>query len=109
MLEEYSLQGIPRPNTISLNRGQDKIETISSTGYYHLCCDSQPIKMESNDLARAFTIANQFNGFAEPSPHPSAYHPKCCNYRDSYFQYQGVRLPINFVPQLLEIFNKYHS
>ena len=107
---KHSLQGIPRPDRIILNRGDGSDEeTISSTGYYHVCCSKPPVKMSTIDQMRAYAIVKQFNGLSQPSPHLSAYHPPCCNFRDSYFDYQGVRVPINYAPQLEEIFNKYHQ
>ena len=108
MSGNHSLQGIPRPDRILYNRGDGRSSAyISSTGYYHGGGDSPPKEMEAYHVVRAFTIANQFNGFSEPSPHASTYHPKCCDFRKTYFQYQGVRLPVVFVPQLHEIFMRY--
>lgn len=105
---KHSFQGIPRPDKIRIYRGNgdSESETISSTGYYHACCNDPPVKMDKKDVCFAFSVAQQFNGYALPSPR--TYSPKCCSL-ESYVEYQGVRIPLNHVPDLWEVFDKYRK
>lgn len=101
-----SLQGIPRPDRIILVRGnnQKEPEQLCSTGYYYQSPTGKRVKVAKQCQCRAFALVNQFNGFSLPNPKNSL---PCCSYKENYFQYQGVRIPVRYVPDLLQIFNKY--
>lgn len=101
-------QGVSRPDIIYLKSGwHDRYPTsINSKGYFHQCCDQPPRWMNPQDVCRAFAIVKQFQGFSEAPLRPP-YQSECCG-GPQIFEYGGVKMPTNHVPQLLEIFKKYH-
>lgn len=105
MMSGRSKQAQSAADQIILVRESGSIERIGSNGFYHR--NHQKIMVEPRHQCYVFSVVGQFNSFGLSNPKQN--FGICCDYRNNYFEYQGIRIPINYVPELLKIFNHYHS
>lgn len=99
MFKGYSIQGVPRPDLIILKRDNNNsfVEMLTSNDYY-INSNKKIKKINSDDKLLAFMIIKQLNGVSLATPKQKI---------NSYFEYQDVKIPVNYAPQLKEIFDKY--